>query len=67
MVWDRKHGKPVEIRDLKCQAYQKKINSRKYTVLYRLMTHSGMVGKIKGLLALGVDASALEEVPTKRL
>ena len=32
------------------------------TILYRLKTHSGLVEKILWLLALGVDASALEEV-----
>ncbi|MDO8971414.1 MAG: hypothetical protein Q7U74_12045 [Saprospiraceae bacterium] len=56
------HGKPELILDLKCQACGKKFTSRKNTVLYRLKTHSGLVEKIQWLFALGVDASALEEV-----
>lgn len=56
------HGKHEQIRDLKCQACQKKFTSRKNTVLYRLKNHSRLVEKIMWLLALGVDASALEEV-----
>jgi hypothetical protein len=56
------HGKQEQIRDLKCQACGKKFTSRKNTVLYRLKTHSGLVEKNLWLLALGVDASALEEV-----
>jgi IS1 family transposase len=56
------HGKQEQIRDLKCQACGKKFTSRKNTILYRLKTHSGLVEKIMWLLALGVDASALEEV-----
>jgi len=56
------HGKYEQIRDLKCQACQKKFTARKNTVMYRLKNHSGLVEKIMGLLALGVDASALEEV-----
>jgi IS1 family transposase len=56
------HGKHEAIQDLKCQACGKKFTSRKNTVLYRLKTQSGLVEKIMQLLALGVDASALEEV-----
>ena len=56
------HGKQEHIQDLKCQACGKKFTSRKNTILYRLKTHSGLVEKIMWLLALGVDASALEEV-----
>ena len=56
------HGKQEQIQDLKCQACGKKFTSRKNTILYRLKTHSGLVEKILWLLALGVDASALEEV-----
>lgn len=56
------HGKQEHIRDLKCQACGKKFTSRKNTVLYRLKTHSELVEKVLWLLALGVDASALEEV-----
>ena len=62
LVWDGSHGKREEIRDLKCQACRKKFNVRKNTMLYRLKMHSEMVEKIMWLLALGVDASALEEV-----
>ena len=56
------HGKQEQIRDLKCQACRKKFTSRRSIILYRLKTHSGLVEKIMWLLALGVDASALEEV-----
>jgi IS1 family transposase len=56
------HGKQELIRDLKCQACRIKFTSRKNTILYRLKTKSGLVEKILWLLALGVDASALEEV-----
>ena len=56
------HGKQELIRDLKCQACGKKFTSRRNTILYRLKTHSRLVEKIMWLLALGVDASALEEV-----
>lgn len=61
LVGDGSHGKQEEIRDLKCQVCDKKFTVRK-KVLYRLKTHSGMVEKVLWLLALGVDASALEEV-----
>lgn len=56
------HGKQEQIQDLKCQACGKKFTSRRNAVLYRLKTHSGLVEKILWLLALGVVASALEEV-----
>lgn len=56
------HGKQELIRDLKCQACGKKFTSRRNTDLYRLKTKSGLVEKILWLLALGVDASALDEV-----
>jgi transposase-like protein len=62
LVGDGRQGKQEEIRDLKCQACGKKFTIRKNTILYRLKTHSGMVEKILWLLAVGVDASALEEV-----
>jgi hypothetical protein len=35
---------------------------RRNTIPYRLKSHSGLIKKILGLLALGVDTSALEEV-----
>ena len=57
-----RHGNQELIQDFKCQACQKKFTCRKNTVLYRLKTESGLVEKILWLLALGVDASALEEV-----
>ena len=56
------HGKQELIQDFKCQACSKKLTSRKNTVLYRLKTHSWLVEAIMWLLALGVDASALEEM-----
>ena len=56
------HGKQEPIQDLRCQACGKKFTSRRNTILYRLKTHSGLVEKILWLLALGVDASAHEEV-----
>jgi transposase-like protein len=57
-----RHGVHEEIRDFKCQACGKKFTARRNTVLYRLKSHSGLVEKILWLMALGVDASALEEV-----
>jgi transposase-like protein len=57
-----KHGIHEEIRDFKCQACGKKFTARRNTVLHRLKSDSGLVEKILRLLALGVDASALEEV-----
>jgi transposase-like protein len=56
------HGTNEVIQDFKCQAFGKKFTSRRDTILYRLRTHSGLLEKIVWLLALGVDASALEEV-----
>jgi len=56
------HGKQEHILDLKCQSCGKKFTTRRNTVLYRLKTPSGIVEKIMWLMALGVDASALEEV-----
>ena len=50
------------IRDFKCQACGKKFTVRRNTILYRLKSHSDLVEKILWLLALGVNASALEEV-----
>lgn len=50
------------IQDFKCQACGKKFTTRRNTILYRLKSHSGLIEKILWLLALGVDASALEEV-----
>jgi transposase-like protein len=57
-----RHGKQEVIQDFKCQACGKKFTARRNTVLYRLKSHSGLIEKILGLLALGVDTSALEEV-----
>jgi hypothetical protein len=57
-----RHGLHEAIRDFKCQACGKKFTARRNTVLYRLKSPSGLVEKILWLLALGVDASALEEV-----
>jgi len=62
LVGDGEHGKWEAIQDLKCEACGKKFTIRKNTVLYRLKTVSGLVEKILWLLALGVEASALEEV-----
>jgi hypothetical protein len=55
------HGMHEVIQEFKCQACGKKITARKNTILYRLKSHSGLIEKILWLLALGVDASALEE------
>jgi transposase-like protein len=57
-----RHGKQEAIQDFKCQACGKKFTARRNTILYRLKSHSGLIEKIMWLLALGVDASALEEV-----
>ncbi len=62
LVANGKHGRQEKIQDLKCQACEKKFTVRRDTILYRLRTHSDLVEKIVWLLALGVDASALEEV-----
>ena len=56
------HGIYEEIQDFKCQACKNKFTIRRNTILYRLKSHSEKVEKILWLLALGVDASALEEV-----
>ena len=56
------HGKQEPIQDFKCRACRKKFTSRRNTISYRLKTQSRLVEKIPWLLALGVDASALEEV-----
>ena len=56
------HGKQESIQDFKCQACGKKFTARRNTILYRLKSHSELIVKILWLLALGVDASALEEV-----
>ncbi len=57
-----KHGTQEVIGDLNCQSCGKKFTARRNTILYRLKSHSGLVEKILWLLALGVDASAIEEV-----
>lgn len=62
LVANGKHGTQEEIQDLKCQACGKNFTARRDTILYRLRTHSPLVEKNVWLLALGVDASALEEV-----
>lgn len=46
LVADGKHGTQEVIQDLKCQACGKKFTVRWDTILYRLMTHSGLVEKI---------------------
>lgn len=56
------HGTQEVIQDFKCHARGKKFTVRRNTILYRLKSHSGLIEKIVWLLALGVDASALEEV-----
>ena len=56
------HGTNEVIQDFKCQACGKKFTVRRNTILYRLKSHSDLVEKILWLLALGVDASALDEV-----
>jgi hypothetical protein len=56
------HGKQELIQILICQACRKKYSVRRNTIIYRLKTQSSLVEKILWLLALGVDASALEEV-----
>jgi len=57
-----RHGSQEVIQDYKCQACGKKFTARRNTILYRLKSHSERIEKILWLLALGVDASALEEV-----
>jgi hypothetical protein len=61
------HGRQEEIRDFKCQACGKKFTARRNTILYRLKIipswwRRSYSGLLPWLLALGVDASALEEV-----
>jgi hypothetical protein len=56
------YGTQEVFRDFKCQACGKKFTARRNTILYRLKSPSGLIEKILWLLALGVDASALEEV-----
>jgi hypothetical protein len=56
------HGSLEVIRDFKCQACGKKFTARRNTILYRLKSQSELIVKILWLLALGVNASALEEV-----
>jgi hypothetical protein len=56
------YGTHEVIRDFKCQACGKKFTARRNTILYLLRSHSYLIVKIVWLLALGVDASALEEV-----
>ena len=46
---------------MKCQVCGKKFTIRKHTVLYRLQTHSKIIGCSLSLLALGMDVSALQE------
>ena len=55
------HGKHESIRDLFCQACESKFTIRKYTLLYRLKTLSGIVIMAMSLLILGIDVSALQE------
>jgi len=62
LVGDGRQGKQEAIQDFKCQACGKKFTARRNTILYRLKSHSELIVKILWLLALGVDASALEEV-----
>jgi transposase-like protein len=61
LVGDGKHGRHEDIQDLLCQACKKKFTCRKYSVLYRLKTHSKTVSLSLKLLSLGMDPSALEE------
>lgn len=56
------HGAHEVIRDFKCQACGKKFTARRNTILYRLKSHSELIVKVLWLMALGVDASTLEEV-----
>ena len=61
LVGDGSHGKYEDIQDLLCQGCHKKFTVRRHTVLYRLKTHSATVRLVLNLLALGIDASAIEE------
>lgn len=56
------HGKCEAIQDFLCQACGKKFTARRNTILYRLKSPSDLIEKILWLSAIGVDASALEEV-----
>lgn len=56
------HGKHGAIQDRKCQSYVKKITVRRNTVMYRLKQFPDTVAKVLGLLALGLEISALKEV-----
>jgi transposase-like protein len=56
------HETQKVIQDFKCQACGKKFTARRNTILYQLKSQSWLIEKILWLLALGVDASALEEV-----
>lgn len=56
-----RHGRHEDIQDLRCQACDQKFTVRRHTPLYRLKTHSPIVSLSLQLLALGVDASALQE------
>ena len=62
LVANGRHGTQEVIRDLKCQACGQKFLARRNTILYRSKSHSGLIEKFLWLLALAVDASALEEV-----
>jgi len=55
------HGKYEHIPDLFCQLCESKFTIRKYTLLYRLKTHSRMIFMVMTLLVLGIDISALQE------
>jgi hypothetical protein len=57
-----RHGVHEEIRDFKYQACGKKFTARQNTILYRLMSYSGLIEKSLWLLALGVEASVLEQM-----
>lgn len=62
LVGDGRHGKTEAIQDFYCQACHTKFSARRNTVLYRLKTSAQMIERVLGLLALGVEISALEEV-----
>lgn len=55
-------GTEEVIQDFKCQACGQKFSAIRNTILYRLKSHSELIEKILWLLALCVDACALEEV-----
>lgn len=56
------HGTQEVIQDFNCQACGKKFTARRNSILYQLKSHPALIEKILWLLALGEDASALEEV-----